>query len=213
MDTSNTILLTIAAVLTFLSTLLLPANAATSTSSAWKITVYYTAVESFHHGKKVRVRGCREMGCRLKSILGEYPADFVKAVKDEGTGKITSGDHAGKYLCWSRQDGYWLDTAPRDAQGTSLSPWESAAADSNVMSFGTGFQVVDCGVDDMDGAEINPQTCTQIKNARWKISDRFELGLGGRNHLDLYIGEEDQEDFINKSPKVISAKSASISFD
>ncbi|MFL5812216.1 MAG: hypothetical protein ACJ763_01455 [Bdellovibrionia bacterium] len=200
-----------AAVLFLLSTLLLPAYAATS--NAWKITVYYTAVESFHHHKKTKVRGCSEMGCRWKSNLGEYPADFVKAVKDEGTGRITSGEHAGKYLCWSRHDGYWLDSAPRDASGKALTSWESAAADSSVMSFGTGFQVVDCGVDDMDGAEINPQTCAQIKNVRWKITDRFEAGLGGRNHLDLYIGEEDQEDFVNKSPKVISAKSASISFD
>lgn len=201
----------IAATLSLLSTPLLSAHAAPS--SAWKITVYYTAVESFHHSKMVRVRGCPEMGCRWKSSLGDYPAGFVKAVTDEGTGRITSGEHAGKYLCWSKQDGYWLDSAPRDAEGTALSPWESAAADSNVMSYGTGFQVTDCGVDDMDGTEINPPTCARIKTARWKISDRFELGLGGHKHLDLYIGEEDQEDFVNKSPKVISAKSASISFD
>lgn len=189
-----------------------PTPAPTS-SSVWKLTVYYTAVESYHHQRKVRVAGCREMGCRWKSVIGDYPADFVKAVKDEGTGRITRGENAGKYLCWSKSDGYWLDTIPRNAHDTALTPWESAAADSSVMSYGSTFHVVDCGVDDTDGSDINAKTCAQIKNVQWKIADRFEQGLGGRNHLDLYIGEEDQDDFVNSSPKMISAKFATISFD
>jgi hypothetical protein len=201
-----------------LSTITLPAIAAVpipspAPSNIWKLTVYYTAVESFHHQRSVKVYGCREMGCRWKATLGQYPADFVKAVKDEGTGRITHGEHSGKYLCWSKHDGYWLDTIPRNAQDTALNPWESAAADPSVMNYGSTFQVIDCGVDDTDSSEINAKTCTQIKSARWKIVDRFEPGLGGKNHLDLYIGEEDQDDFIKSSPKMISVKAATISFD
>jgi hypothetical protein len=179
----------------------------------WNLTVYYTAVESFHHGRVSRLKGCVEMGCDRKETIGSYPSDFVRVVQEEGTGRITSGEYAGKYLCWSKRDGYWIDKEPKDAQGGALTPWVSAAADVSVMDFGTTFHVQNCGKDDENGEEINGDTCARLKTAHWRITDRFEPGLGGKHHLDLYIGEEDQEDFVNSSPKVISAKAALISVD
>lgn len=179
----------------------------------WNLTVYYTAVESLHHGRAMTLKGCSEMGCDHKEIIGHYPMDFLRAVQEEGTGRITSGEYAGKYLCWSKRDGYWVDTVPKDAQDAALTPWISAAADVSVMDFGTTFHVQNCGKDDEDGEDIDPNICSKLKNAHWKITDRFEPGLGGKHHLDLYIGEEDQEDFVNSSPKVISVKSASVVID
>jgi hypothetical protein len=204
-------LLALASIL--ISPLFSSTNAAPPPVPQWNLTVYYTAVESFHHGRKVMVRGCMEMECEHKGTIGIFPASFVKAVKDEGTGRITSGNYAGKYLCWSKRDGYWLDSEPREAEGTSLIPWVSAAADSDVLTYGTTFKIEKCGVDDTDESEIDSEMCKKMKDAHWRISDRFEPGLGGSRHIDLYIGEEDRPDFISSSPKVISVKSASISID
>jgi hypothetical protein len=85
------------------------------------------------------------LDCNSQGVIGSYPADFVKFVKDEGTGRITSGGHAGKYLNWSYDVGYWLDFAPRDAYGNSLVPYVSTAADTDVLRAGDQFTLVDCG--------------------------------------------------------------------
>lgn len=183
---------------------------AASPSRGWNLTVYYTAVENLHSGAPQTVQGCLDNTCSSKGKIGDYPADFIQFVRDEGTGRITSGTNAGKYLNWSKGTQYWLDTAPRNAQGTALIPWKSAAADSFVMNFGTTFKVVDCGTDDSGGGPIDFNICNQLKQANWQIMDRFETGRGGNQRLDLYIGEEDQVNFVNTSPKEISTKSAVI---
>jgi len=36
------------------------------------------------------------------------------------------------------------------------------------------------------------------------VLDAFTPGLGGRRHLDLYVGEENQRDFVNTSPYSIT---------
>lgn len=166
-----------------------------SVSEGWKLTVYYTAVENFHTGPLVEVRGCLTMGCRTQAVIGEYPQDFVDRVKNEGTGRITSGAHASKYLNWSHDTGYWLDTAPRDAYGNALIPFVSSAADPGVLARGSRFQIAECG----RGAD--PAFCRELKQAQWQVTDQFTPGYGGEKHLDLYIGEEDQPNFENQSPK------------
>ncbi len=187
--------------------------ASNDAASEWNITVYYTAVEKFHHGRQAKVLGCPEMGCDQKSIIGTFPYEFLRIVQEEGTGRISDGKYSGRYLCWSGGSGFWLDSAPRDAQGGSLKPWVSAAADADVMNFGATFRILNCGKDDTDNSDIDPSTCNRLKGSPWTITDRFEKGLGGKHHLDLYIGEEDQENFIKSSPKVISVKSATISIE
>ncbi|HET8640734.1 MAG TPA: hypothetical protein VFM37_02285, partial [Pseudonocardiaceae bacterium] len=89
----------------------------------WLVTVYYTAVESFHRGDPVEVTGCVRRGCKNRDEpLGRYPGGFAEAVREEGSGRITDGAHAGKYLNWSHDIGYWLDSAPRTAHGEALEP-------------------------------------------------------------------------------------------
>jgi len=101
--------------------------------SGWTATVYYTAVQRFHTGPATRVTGCPVLDCRRGGAdLGSYPGDFVKAVRDEGTGRTT----AGRYLNWSSDVGFWLDDAPRNGHGGALVPFTSAAADADVLAAG-----------------------------------------------------------------------------
>src|SRR5439155_18471438 len=128
-------------------------------STGWTLTVYYTAVESFHRGSARRVLGCVALACaNASSDLGTYPQEFVQLVKDEGTGRITSGAHAGKFLNWSVDVGYWVDVAPRDARGMSLEPFVSSAADP-ALAFDTPITILDCGVDDSTHETIDSDVC------------------------------------------------------
>lgn len=150
-------------------------------STGWQVTVYYTAVESFHSGPRTQVRGCPQLDCEHGTDdLGSYPEDFVQAVEDEGTGRTTSN----KYLNWSHDKGFWLDTAPRDANGRALQPFVSAAADG--LNQGARVKLVSCGQIPRD----TQQVCDKLKEADWVIKDAFTPGLGGHQHIDLYLGEE-----------------------
>jgi hypothetical protein len=159
----------------------------------WLVTVYYTAVESFHRASTVPVRGCPKLDCANgEDMLGQYPDSFVTAVRDEGTGRITSGPHRGKYLNWSHDVGYWLDSEPRDSRGRALEPFRSAAADN--LPDGTRLRLADCGR--LDNGEPVPETvCGPLRAGQWEIRDAFTPGLGGAHHIDLYIGEETGPDF------------------
>lgn len=162
----------------------------------WEVTVYYTAVESFHHGPAETVTGCPGYECSNgRDGLGEYPADFVKAVHDEGAGRITSGPHAGRYLNWSAGNGYWLDTAARDTNGRPLVPFVSAAADG--LPNGTHVRVTGCGRQD-DGSPVPPSVCQRLSAPVWQIRDAFTPGLGGPHHIDLYIGAETGPGFTDQ---------------
>jgi hypothetical protein len=161
-------------------------SVATSTSPGWTVTVYYTAVAGFHSGRAVKVTGCARLDCsRGHDNLGSYPEDFVEAVKDEGSGKISDG----KFLNWSYDTGYWLDTAARDTAGRPLRPFVSAAADSDVMHAGTAFDILQCGQEE-GGDAVDPTVCAKLRSAAWEITDEFTPGLGGSRHVDVYIGEE-----------------------
>jgi hypothetical protein len=163
------------------------------TSGGWEITVYYTAVQEFHHGVPERVTGCPRLNCTHgRDDLGTYPADFVAAVESEGTGRTA----AGTYLNWSYDTGYWLDSAPRDTDGNPLEPYVSAAADPNVLPHGTLFRIEDCGRQD-DGSAPPQQVCAMLGAAGWRIDDEFTPGLGGRKHIDAYIGPETGPDFTS----------------
>ncbi|RFS84368.1 hypothetical protein D0T12_16890 [Actinomadura spongiicola] len=166
-------------------------------------------MESFHHGPRRAVRGCPRLEChRGRDALGAYPADFVQAVHDEGTGRITSGPHRGRYLNWSYDVGYWLDTAPRDTAGRPLRPWRSAAADRSVLPPGHHFTITRCGHDD-DGAAIDDAVCARFRTTRWTIVDEFTPGLGGTRHIDLYIGEETGPGFTD-TPLYTTLRDASL---
>ena len=159
------------------------------------MTVYYTAVLRFHSGPPVRVAN-----------LGSYPSDFVDAVKDEGTGKISDG----RYLNWSFDTGYWLDTAPRNSTGGVLRPFRTAAADPSVLRAGRAFTIVQCGHDE-DGSAIDPAVCAKLRGSHWTVADEFTPGLGGPHHVDVYIGEETRTDFTD-SPWYTTLTSATLAF-
>jgi hypothetical protein len=155
--------------------------------------VYYTAVESFHTGRATTVTGCPRLDCTHgTSDLGTYPADFVAAVRDEGTGRTRTG----RYLNWSYDTGYWLDDAPRDTAGRPLRAYRSAAADPDVLPAGTRFTIASCGRDE-EGSPIDAAVCARLSAAQWAITDEFTPGLGGRRHIDAYIGEETAANFVD----------------
>jgi hypothetical protein len=155
-------------------------------STGWEITVYYTAVERFHHGDPTTVTGCSKLNCSHgDDDLGSYPDDFVDAVREEGTGRTARG----RYLNWSYDVGFWLDAAPRSSDGDVLKPFVSAAADPDVLPQGTRFTIANCGRQD-DGSAPRKQVCTALRKAAWRITDEFTPGLGGARHIDAYIGPE-----------------------
>lgn len=163
----------------------------------WRLTIYYTAVESFHSGATQSVTGCIGQDCSGgNSDLGTYPATFVDAVHDEGTGRITSGPNAGKYLNWSSGVGYWLDTLAASGYGVALRPFVSAAADGGALPRGARFRLVD-PLAQNDGSSIEAGFAAQLRNTVWDVEDQFTPGLGGAGHLDLYIGEQNQANFTS----------------
>jgi hypothetical protein len=157
--------------------------------------VYYTVVERYHGGAPTRVTGCPRLDCtRGHADLGSYPAEFVALVKTEGTG-LTAG---GRYLNWSYDTGFWLDTAPRGTDGNALQPYVSAAADPTVLRRGTRFTIADCGRED-DGSVPPPAVCAAFRRAAWRIDDEFTPGLGGPRHIDVYVGPEPGPGFADSA--------------
>ncbi|GAA3247292.1 hypothetical protein ACFO1B_50725 [Dactylosporangium siamense] len=170
----------------------LPPGASPVISTGWEVTVYYTAVAALHGGASQQVTGCPTIDCekgRNQRDLGSFPASFVKAVKDEGTGRVADG----RYLNWSYDTGYWMDTAPRDTAGRPLVPWVSAAADGDVLRAGARFSVLRCG----SAAEVTAAVCARLKAPTWTIVDEFTPGMGGSKHVDVYVGEETGADFTD----------------
>jgi hypothetical protein len=169
------------------------------------VTVYYTAVERYHGGDAETVTGCPTLNCKHgDATLGDFPSSFVRAVRDEGTGLTADG----RYLNWSYDVGYWIDSAPRDTAGRPLEPFVSAAADSDVLPAATRFAITDCGTAD-DGSRPSLSVCSRLRAARWRILDEFTPGLGGTKHLDAYIGEETGPGFTN-SPWYLTLTNATL---
>jgi hypothetical protein len=187
-----------------------PTPTPSPTDAVYTITVYYTAVESFHTDAKINVSGCLIRECAFgKKLIGNYPASFIKATKTEGTGRITSGVNAGKYLNWSVDVGYWLDTIPSDGYGTALVPFRTAAADDIALTRGTQFKLLAPLIQD-DGSALDSVSANKLLAAQWLINDQFTPGLGGALHLDLYIGEENMVNFTNKSPMYLTLMNTKI---
>jgi hypothetical protein len=183
--------------------------AASGVPRTWSLTVYYTAVESYHGGPLQTVTGCPLGGGDCSdgaTPLGSYPGDFLQAVRDEGAGRITTGPDAGRYLIWDPDHGWSVDTAPRDAAGDPLRPFVSAATDVGI-ALGIDFRVLDCGVDRESGDAIDPVVCRRLTAARWEVDDR-DGEPSGSHDLVLYVGEEDQPDFDTSSPLMIDTVGA-----
>ncbi|MER7546918.1 hypothetical protein ABTW95_28320 [Spirillospora sp. NPDC127506] len=159
-------------------------------AGGWRVTTYYTALESLYDGELKAVKGCARFHCSHgRTPLGKYPEDFLKVVQMEGSGRITEGPRRGRYLNWSHSVGFWLDDSTRDSRGRPLKPWTSAAADRSVLARGQRFAILGCGRDG-SGRPIEPKVCAAFRGARWTVTDLFRPGYGGENHADVYLGEE-----------------------
>ena len=180
-------------------------------SGSWKLTAYYTPVESFHHGPPQAITGCDfgadECG-NGTTPLGSYPGDFLQAIKDEGAGRVTGGKYTGKFLTWDTASGWSVDAAAFDASEKPRRPFVSAAADDGVLP-GTGFSVQGCGVGRQTGAPVDTGICSRIMAARWVVADHTDKPAGSAE-FRLYVGEEDRPDFESTSPLMIDSVNARI---
>jgi hypothetical protein len=165
----------------------------------WEIEVYYTPVESFHHGAPQTIKGCgptAPSSCSNGSTpLGTYPSDFLQAVQSNDDGRITSGPYTGKFLSWDDTDGWSIDDANLEDTGKPMQPWVTAAAPDGI-AFGTRFQVLSCGVDIDKGSPANPSVCAELMNAHWVVGDNTGSPAGTRD-IELYVGEENAPNFEN----------------
>lgn len=181
-----------------------------SETSDWELSVFYTVVEEYYSGRATTVTGCRALECSSGSkLLGTFPGDFVTAVMEEGTGRITTPSSDGRnYLNWSSSTGFWLDFLPRDARGFVLRPFQSVAAPPD-MGFGTTIAITNCGADLLTGEAIDAGVCEHLRSAQWVVRDRFEIAPTG-HRLDLYIGEQTGPTFAARSAFVVHTTSASL---
>ena len=174
-------------------------------SSGWELTVYYTPVESYLGGAPTEVYGCPTINCDSSLAtqdLGSFPSDFLAKVRQEGAGEITDGQDASTpYLNWTYAGGgyYWLDTAPRDASGGALVPWQTSSA-ASTYPFGTAWNVTNCGTNS-DGTPVEQTMCQEVLGSSWTVSDRFEAGISTNQHADLYVGLEDRPNYENTAPQ------------
>lgn len=180
-----------------------------SQSEGWEISTYHTAVERFYPGPPTPLYGCPNIDCvRGDALLGTFAADFIAAVQAEGTGRLSEAVGDSRFLNWSIDNGYWLDTAPRDARGSILQPYVSAAADPDI-GYVTALRIAACGTDAVTRERLEDSECARFQDARWIVRDRFTAGEVGRR-LDLYVGEQDRQDFESSSPRAIHTVGASI---
>jgi hypothetical protein len=68
---------------------------------------------------------------------------------------------------------------------------------------------VDCGTL-VTGAPVPGHLCRRVRQGSWQIRDEFTPGYGGKNHIDLYIGEESAPSFT-ESELYISLVDATLS--
>ncbi|MDD2520326.1 MAG: hypothetical protein PHR34_05185 [Kiritimatiellae bacterium] len=162
----------------------------------YKITFYYTPVESFFGGPPQAVTGCTSIDC-VSGLqdLGAYPADFIAAVRLEGSGRLTSGPYAGQYLNGSYGGNFWISSFPPDAYRSSLRPFETAAANESGLPRGTRFRLVGPLLE--NGSPIPSAVESRLLDATWNVQDRFEPGYGGTMHLDLYVGDQTTPSFAS----------------
>ena len=162
----------------------------------FKITFYYTPVESFFSGPLQAVQGCTSIDCASGSQdLGAHPADFLDEVRLQGSGRLTSGPYAGQYLNGSFSGGFWISSFPPDAYGGALQPFETAAVDESGLPRGTRFRLVAPLLE--NGQPIPASAEARLLDATWNVQDRFEPGFGGAAHLDLYVGEQATPSFTS----------------
>jgi hypothetical protein len=176
-------------------------------TGGWLVTVYFTPRESNYGGESTAIHGCPAGYCPpgQEQALGSYPTAFLDRMRIQGSGLLTSGTFAGKYLNWSSGvggTGYWIEDVPKSASGNALVGRQSAASPS--LPYGANFRIADCGRNAF-GGPLNDATCAELKNPTWRIIDRFEpYAAQGDHHIDLYLGVERPGETFASSPLYVS---------
>jgi hypothetical protein len=160
-------------------------------SADWQLRLFFTATEAYYHGAPVRMRGCADLACRPGQIdLGRYPRDFVTAVRAQGSGRIGTGPHRGGYLDWDAVRGYWIDTAPRAADGAPLRPFASVISSTSQLSAYTPLEVLSCGKGSRAGWAT---VCARLRASTWSVAT-VAVPRGERT-VRLYVGAETRPGF------------------
>ncbi len=174
------------------------------------VTVYYTPVEVYHGGLSQPVWGFTTIGGESgRVLLGSYPEGFIAAVRMQGSGRITSGTYAGKYLNGSFGGGFWLSEFAPDAYGAPLQPFRTAACDDSVLAPGTRFKLKKPLLES-GGVAVSSAASRKLLASTWEVQDHFEAGYGGDFHIDLYIGEEDRAGFTTDNPFYVALENVII---
>lgn len=160
-------------------------------SAGWQLRLFFTAASSYYHGAAVRVTGCADVTCRPSAVdLGRYPRGFVAAVRTQGSGRIDSGAHRGRYLDWNAARGYWLDTVPRGPGAGPLQPFVSVISSTPQLSPHTALRVASCGAGSRAGWAA---VCARLRASSWSVAAVALPAV--RRTVRLYIGTENQPRF------------------
>jgi len=160
-------------------------------SADWQLRLFFTATEAYYHGAPVRVRGCADLACPRGQVdLGRYPRDFVAAVRAQGSGRLDAGPHRGGYLDWDAVRGYWIDTAPRAADGAPLRPFASVISSTPQLSAYTPLEVLSCGKGSRAGWAV---VCARLRAASWSVAT--VAAPRGERTVRLYVGTETRPGF------------------
>ncbi|HKF74548.1 MAG TPA: hypothetical protein VKF59_00260 [Candidatus Dormibacteraeota bacterium] len=173
-----------------------PPQPSRAPTGGWRLTVYYTPVESYHGPPQQSISDC------AGRPLGQHARDFLDKVQIEGFGRVVTAVQGNSYVGWDFDHHCWfLARTPVGADDRPLRAWASTAAPST-MAFGTAVHVLGCG------SGVDATVCPHVEAAAWTVDDRCSDDCSDRQHLDLYIGEEDQPDFEDQSPKYFEALGA-----
>lgn len=141
----------------------------------WTVHIRQTPVERFFTGERVWAYGCDRPDCTGSyTHLGSYPTDFLAAVRREGAGRLSTGEHEGRYLVRISAEAFRVESVPRDASGRPLRAWRSA---TGALPVGTSVRVASCGT----GA-----LCRRVRAATWTIAQRS----GATDSLVVYAGDQ-----------------------
>jgi hypothetical protein len=137
-------------------------------------TVYYTPVESGFLAQ----RGFDAASVTKPGLHGrKYPRDFLRSVKKEGFGRITTPVNGRHYIRYVGGNFYAYATRPTG--GAELVPRFSAAIKSSQGNLRRGAIV----------ETLSPTVKGVLGNTHWKIVD---TGGGLRRwQIDLYYGEDE----------------------
>jgi hypothetical protein len=138
-------------------------------------TVYYTPLESGFTAE----RGFDVTPMTKPGLSGHtYPKDFLRAVKLEGYGRITTPVKGRSYIYYNGNDSYAFGKEPTGRGILPLEARRSAAVKLRQARLHGGLEL----------ETIDPAVAEVFGNSRWKIID---TGGGLKAwQLDLYWGED-----------------------